>query len=84
MSEKRPRPESALAADPYKEFELLTQQKGWSPEIEERLRILAELHETDLYMIYLNYTESGLVDELSEYESKLYNWLKDKFEKDAE
>lgn len=84
MSEKFPRPESAPEADPYKAFEALVEAGQWSPRAEETLRALIESHETDMGMIYLMYKESGLVDELPEYELRLYNWLTGKFEEAAE
>ncbi|MHB8661014.1 MAG: hypothetical protein ACYC75_03760 [Minisyncoccota bacterium] len=79
-AERPPRPESTPEADPYQAFEALTKEQQWSPETEAKLRTLLESHEVDLYMIYLNYKESGLVDKLSEYEHRLYEWLKNKFE----
>ncbi len=84
MSEKPPPPESAPKLDPYQAFEMLVEENRWSPETEEKLRIILESNEIDLYMIYLNYKESGLVDELSEYERRLYDWLKSKFEEVSE
>jgi hypothetical protein len=84
MTEKPPRPESAPEADPYQEFEMLIAEQQWTPEVEERLRTLIELHEEDMYMMYLNYTESGLVEELSAHERRLYEWLKAEFEIESE
>jgi len=80
MSEKIPSPESAPEVDPYQAFEELIVQIEWSSATEEKLRALLESHEDDLYMIYLNYTESGLVDELPEQERRLYEWLRNEFE----
>ena len=80
MSEKIPRPESAPEGDPYDAFDALIKEDEWSQRTEEKLRALLESHEEDLYMIYLNYQESGLVDELPEHERRLYDWLKKEFE----
>ena len=52
--------------------------------MEEKLRALLESNEADLYMIYLNYKESGLVDELPEHERSAYEWLKNKFEDESD
>ncbi|MEK7505704.1 MAG: hypothetical protein AAB597_02310 [Patescibacteria group bacterium] len=84
MSEKTPPPESAPEPDPYQAFEALVGENKWSLETEEKLRTLLESNESDMYMIYLTYKESGLVDELSKYERRLYDWLKSKFEEVSE
>ena len=81
---KAPPQESAPEVDPYQTFEALVQQGVWSPETEEKLNPLLESHESDMYMIYLNYQESGLVDELSEYEHRLYDWLKNQFGEESD
>ena len=80
MSEKMSRSESAPKADPYEVFEAFSKEGEWSPAMEEKLRALLESNESDVYMIYLNYKESGLVDELPEHERSAYEWLKNKFE----
>jgi len=67
--------------DPYEIFEALIKKAEWSGETEEQLQELLESHETDLYMMYLTYNESGLVDELSEYERRVYQWLDTRFGK---
>ena len=83
MSEKQHSSEAAPKLDPYKVFEALTEKGVWSSEVEATLNGLFESHEDDLYMIYRTYEESGLVDELSEYEQRLYEWLKNAFEETA-
>lgn len=83
MSERMPNHESAPKIDPYDFVEKFAEDGEWSSETEDQFSKLFESHEVDLYMIYLNYKESGLVDELPEHESSLYKWLDDKF-KDIE
>ncbi len=84
MSEKMPRPESAPKMDPYEIFETFAKEGKWSPETEEKFAMLLESNESDVYMIYLTYKESGLVDELPEHERSAYEWLKNKFEDESE
>ena len=83
--------ESAPDIDPYRAFEVLVERGVWSAEMEEELKTLLESHEEALYMIYLNYLEFGIADELansddesSRYERRLVDWLRDAFSEDSE
>jgi hypothetical protein len=78
-----PRPESAPTIDPYEAFEMFAAGGEWSPAAERKFSALLESHEADVYMLYLNYKESGLVDELPEHERSLYEWLAKKFEDES-
>ncbi len=80
MSEEQPNSESEPECDPYGTFENLVGLEQWLPDTKEKLRELLETHEVDMYMIYLNYTESELVDELPEHERQIYEYLKNVFE----
>lgn len=61
-------------------YEALITKGEWTPETEAALNSLIEKHEADLYMLFLNYRESGLVDELPEHERRMYEWLAAQFE----
>ncbi len=61
-------------------FERLVNTGTWNEVV---LEEIFETHPEDLYMLYLNYTESGLWTELPEHERKMYDWLAARFESDG-
>jgi hypothetical protein len=72
-------PESATATSGVEAYEALVTKGEWTAETEATLDSLIEKHEEDLYMLFLNYRESGLVDELPDHERRMYEWLVEKF-----
>jgi hypothetical protein len=71
--------ETAPAESGVDAFEALVSRGVWNAETEAALDALFEKHEEDLYMLFLNYQESGVVDELPDHERRMYEWLEQKF-----
>lgn len=83
MSEKF-RTQEPVSIDPYETFESMVTLGEWTDETEEKLRRLLETHESDMYMLYLSYVESGIAKELEGPEKKMFEVLKEVFEESAE
>ncbi|MBU6321530.1 MAG: hypothetical protein KGI78_04580 [Patescibacteria group bacterium] len=79
MHEGPPKPEAAPEEPGVDLFEGLVAKGEWGEETERALDELLEKHEEDLYMLYLNYRESGLADDLSPHERRMYEWLAEVF-----
>lgn len=71
--------ESSDVSPGFDEYSALVGRGEYTAETEASLRTLLEKYEEDLYMLYLNYKESGLVDELPGHERRMYEWLAKEF-----
>ncbi len=80
MSEGPSKRETAPSLSGFEAYEALVTKGEWTAETEVALDSLIEKHEEDLYMLFLNYRESGLVDELPEHERRMYDRLAAQFE----
>jgi hypothetical protein len=82
MSFEKPSNRESLPENGVDQFEKLVNAGTWDEETIMALEGIFETYPDDLYMLYLNYTESGLVEEgeLPEHELRMYEWLKEKFE----
>lgn len=78
MTEGTPKPESAPTSG-FSIFEALVEKGEWTAETEAALARLLEAHEEDLYQLFLNYRESGLIAELPAHERRMYEWLDREF-----
>jgi hypothetical protein len=79
MSERPPKFESGPHAPGIDAFEKLVNEGQWNTEVEKALEELLEKYEIDLYMLYLNYVESGIVEELPEHERQMFERLEVEF-----
>ena len=80
MREELPKPESTPPISGIDAFETLVNKGEWNPKVQAELDALLESHAEDLYMLYLNYKESGLVDSLPDHERQMYDRLAERFE----
>lgn len=82
MAEGPPKPERESGAG-VDAFERLVNGGVWNADVEGALREIQKTHPEDLYMLYLNYIESGIVSELPEHELGMFRWLEAQFGDEA-
>ncbi len=81
MSEGPPRPEASPVESGVDGFVAILEKGEWSAAAEKALADLIEKYPDGLYMLYLNYRRSGLVDEpdFPDHERKMYEQLERAF-----